>query len=111
MREGLSAVKIAIPYDAGNIAEHFGNSRQFKIYDVSKGTILSSAVVWTDRKGHCAQADFLHENHVDVVVCGAIGLGAKAAVASAGMLLYCGIHGDADDAVIALLKQPAHSSP
>lgn len=110
MREDLSAVKIAIPYDAGCVAEHFGSTRQFKIYDVSEGKILSSCVVQSESTGRGATADFLHSLHIDVVACGGIGLGAKAAVASAGMLLYCGLHGNADDAVIALLKQPVGSS-
>ena len=38
-------MKIAIPYENGQVFQHFGHSAQFKIYDAENGLILSSEVV------------------------------------------------------------------
>ena len=37
-------MKIAIPYENGQVFQHFGHSAQFKIYDAENGLILSSEV-------------------------------------------------------------------
>ena len=46
-------MKIAIPYEYGQVFQHFGRSAQFKIYDAENGLILSSEVVSTNGQGHC----------------------------------------------------------
>lgn len=38
-------MKIAVTYDNGQIFQHFGHSAQFKLYEVSGGMILNTAVV------------------------------------------------------------------
>ena len=96
-------MKIAVTYDNGQIFQHFGHSAQFKLYEVSGGMILSTAVVDTNGSGHGALAGFLKQNGVDTLICGGIGGGAQAALAQAGIRLYGGVSGDADAAVLALL--------
>ena len=44
-------MKIAIPYEYGQVFQHFGRSAQFKIYDAENGLILSSEVVSTNGQG------------------------------------------------------------
>lgn len=46
---------------------------------------------------------FLTQHGVDALICGGIGGGAQAALAEAGIKLYGGVSGDADEAVNALL--------
>ena len=41
-------MKIAIPYENGQVFQHFGHSAQFKIYDTETGKILSSEIVSTN---------------------------------------------------------------
>lgn len=91
-------MKIAIPYENGQVFQHFGHSAQFKIYDAENGQILSSTVVSTNGQGHGALVGFLTQHQVNVVLCGGIGAGAQAALAQAGIQLFGGISGSADTA-------------
>ena len=59
-------MRIAIPYENGNIFQHFGRSEAFKFYDVDGGAVTSTAVVSTNGSGHGALAGFLVANHADV---------------------------------------------
>ena len=70
-------MKIAVTYDNGQIFQHFGHSAQFKLYEVSGGMILNTAVVDTNGSGHGALAGFLKQNGVDTLICGGIGGGAQ----------------------------------
>ena len=65
---------------------------------------LSSQVVGTGGSGHEALAVFLKNLGVKVLICGGIGGGARTALSQAGIELYPGASGDADQAVEALLN-------
>ena len=78
-------MKIAVTYDNGQIFQHFGHSAQFKLYEVSGGMILNTAVVDTNGSGHGALAGFLKQNGVDTLICGGIGGGAQAALTQAAV--------------------------
>ena len=96
-------MKIAVTYEDGKVFQHFGHTEQFKIYEASEGKVLSAQVVDTEGSGHGALAGFLRERGVEVLICGGIGGGAQAALAQAGIKLYGGVSGEADDAVHAYL--------
>ena len=66
--------------------------------------MVSSEVVGTGGDGHEALAGFLRRHGVDTLICGGIGGGAKAALVEAGIRLYCGASGSADEAAQALLN-------
>lgn len=97
-------MKIAVTYENGQIFQHFGHTENFKIYEVLGKDIISSQVVSTNGSGHGALAGMLKSLNVAVLICGGIGGGAQAALAEAGIMLYGGVSGDADDAVKALLE-------
>ena len=97
-------MKIAVTYENGQIFQHFGHTENFKIYEILGKDIISSEVVSTNGSGHGALAGMLKEHNVAVLICGGIGGGAQAALAEAGIMLYGGVSGDADDAVKALLE-------
>ena len=96
-------MKIAVTYEAGLVFQHFGHTAAFKIYNVEDGQVVSSQVVETNGFGHGALAGFLQELGVDTLICGGIGGGARMALADAGITLYGGVYGDADDVVQDLL--------
>lgn len=96
-------MKIAVTFEDGMVFQHFGHAQQFKIYDVQDGNILSARVLDTNGQGHGALAGFLSALRVDALICGGIGPGAQMALADAGIQLYGGVQGDADEAVAALL--------
>lgn len=96
-------MKIAVPYENGQVFQHFGHSGQFKIYDVEDGRIAAERIAVPAGSGHGALAGFLSGLEVDTLICGGIGAGAQEALAQAGIRLYGGVTGGADEAVRALL--------
>ncbi len=107
----VDTMRVATTYDNGNIFMHFGRSEQFKIYDIQDGKVLSEQVVDTGGTGHGALAGLLANGGVDTLICGGIGAGARLALAEAGIRLYPGAEGGADDAVRALLAGALHYQP
>ncbi len=97
-------MKIAVTYESGEIFAHFGHTEKFKLYSVEEGKVVSSKVVDTNGSGHGALALFLKNFGVDTLICGGIGAGAQQALANAGIKLYGGVSGSADEAVDALLN-------
>ena len=104
IEKGERIMRIAVTYENGQVFQHFGHTEQFKVYDVADGKVVSSQVVDTMGSGHGALAGFLTACQADALICGGIGGGAQMALAEAGIRLYAGIQGDADQAVAALLN-------
>jgi predicted Fe-Mo cluster-binding NifX family protein len=101
-------MKIAVTYENGQVFQHFGHTEQFKLYEVNDGEITNATIVPTLGSGHGALAGFLKAQNVDTLICGGIGAGAKTALADAGIILYGGVTGSADDAVKAFLDKRLH---
>lgn len=96
-KDGM-VMKIAVTYENGAVFQHFGHTKQFKVYEAEDGKIISSEIVDTNGKGHGALAGVLQDIDADVLICGGIGGGAKQALAEAGIELYGGVSGDPDQA-------------
>lgn len=96
-------MRIAVTYENGMVFQHFGHTEFFKLYDAENGQIVRAQVVNTNGQGHGALASFLAQTKVDVLICGGIGGGAQMALAEAGIQLFGGVSGQADDAARAYL--------
>ena len=107
----VDTMRVATTYDNGNIFMHFGRSEQFKIYDIQDGKVLNEQVVGTGGTGHGALAGLLAKGGVDTLICGGIGGGAQAALAAAGMQLFGGVSGDADEAVLRFVSGNLNYNP
>ena len=101
--KGTDIMRIAVTYENGQIFQHFGHTEQFKVYDIEEGEIKNQQILFTMGSGHGALAGFLTLNKVDVVICGGIGGGAQTALSEAGIKLFGGVSGNADEAVKAYL--------
>lgn len=84
-------MKIAVTYQDGQIFQHFGHSEFFKIYDIENKAIVKTEVVSTNGSGHGALAQFLQDCGVDTLI--------------------CGVTGEADAAVTALLNNKLSYDP
>ena len=73
-------MKIAVPFEDGQVFQHFGRSAQFKFYEAENGQLLRTEVIPTNGQGHGALAGFLVQHGADVVLCGGIGTGAQVAL-------------------------------
>ena len=103
-------MKIAVPFENGQVFQHFGHTETFKLYEIENNDIVSGEIVPTNGSGHEALADFLANLSVNVLVCGGIGDGAQKALAAAGIEICSGAQGDADAAVKAYLKGEIESA-
>ena len=93
-------MKIAVTYENGLVFQHFGRTEQFKIYDTAD--MNGACVVSTNGTGHSALAGFLQERGVQALICGGISGGAMAALHAAGIKVYGGVSGSADEAAAQL---------
>lgn len=91
-------MKIAVTYEDGNIYQHFGHTAEFKIYTIEDGRVVDSQVIGTGVSGHGALAGVLAQEGILALICGGIGGGARIALAQAGIAVYGGCSGDADEA-------------
>ena len=96
-------MRIAVTYENGEIFQHFGHTAQFKVYDVQNNAVVKAEVIDTNGSGHGALAGLLSSLGVDILICGGIGGGAQMALAQAGIKLFGGVSGNADDAVAACI--------
>ena len=97
-------MKVAVTFEDGKVFQHFGRTEQFKIYEIENGKVISDEIMSSDGTGHEALADLLADKGVNVLICGGMGSGAKAALEDAGLEVYSGQSGEADDVVEAYLK-------
>lgn len=102
---------IAVTYQEGQVFQHFGHTEAFKLYQVEAGEICSAEVIETNGSGHGALAGFLQERGVTHLICGGIGAGARTALAQAGIQLYPGVTGAADEAAQALVQGTLRYDP
>ena len=96
-------MKLAVTYDNEQVFQHFGH--------IEDQAVKESEVVSTNGSGHGALAGFLKEHQVDALICGGIGGGAKAALAAAGIALYAGVTGNADEQVKSFLLGTLNHNP
>lgn len=104
-------MKIAVTYDQGQIGQHFGQTREFKLYTIEDGKVVDSVVKSTEGNGHCALGDLLKQWDVAKLICGGIGPGARNALAQACIELFGGNAGDADAVVQAYLGGTLQYNP
>lgn len=96
---------IAVPYEpeTGMVAEHFGHAQFMKLYTEDLGVVLTD-VVASPANGHKGVCEFLQELGVKAVLCAGLGEEARDALFEAGIAVFAGVMGPADEIVIALLE-------
>ena len=104
-------MRIAVPYEDGQVFQHFGHTSQVKLYDIEDERIAREQIAGIGSRGHGALAGFLGEQKVDILICGGIGGGAQNALAQAYISLYGGVTGSADEAVKAFLAGCLNYNP
>lgn len=97
-------MRIAVPYQDGEIFQKFGPAEAFKLYDVENGAVTAAQIISTAGVGHAGLAAMLKEKGTDELIGGGIGPGAQEALTELGIRFYAGVSGPADAAVQALLQ-------
>ena len=98
-------MRIAVPYEDGNISDHFGRTETFKLYDTEGQDIQDTQLVKTEGRGHFYMVQFLTQHQVDLVLCQSMGNPSRNALKIAGITPELGWEGNADDAVKEYLQQ------
>ena len=97
---------MAVSYDQqdGTIFQHFGKTPAFLLYTLENGHVKEKQLLDCGESGHSALVGLLAEQKVAAVICGGIGGGAKDALAQAGITVFGGVTGSADQAVEDFLR-------
>lgn len=90
---------IAIPYQNGNIFDHFGKTKTFKIYTINEDIIEKSEISNFDCSDHESVGLWLVMQGVNAVICDNIGPGSLGALTAAGIVVLAGVEGDANEAM------------
>ena len=89
-------MKFAITYENGEVFQHFGKTREFKVYTVD-GDNVTSEIVGAGEFSHGTLATLLSQLGVTTLICGGIGDGARNMLKSNGIDVYTGNMGNADE--------------
>ncbi len=95
-------MKFAVTYENGQVFQHFGRTRQFKIYEV-EGDKVESSVLDAGEYSHGSLAVLLADNGVTTLICGGIGDGARNMLNGNGIDVYTGNSGDVDEVASAFI--------
>ncbi len=92
-------MKIAVTYENGQIFQHFGHTKKFKIYEVEDKKIVSTEILDSGEFGHESLTVLLKNKGVEILICGGIGPGAQNALLQQGIIFRGGCSGNADEQV------------
>ena len=97
-------MKIAVTYENGQIFQHFGQTRTFKVYTVENNTVTAAELVPGAPEGHHALGRQLIAMKPDAVICGGLGIPMLEMLQGAGIKVCGNVTGSADEAVQAYLN-------
>lgn len=97
-------MKLAVPYEDGQVAKRFGHCGVVRIYEDDHGRVQRITEVPVCGDGHGAVVAAIAPLGVDAVLCGNIGAAGQAALQEEGVLVHSGIFGSADEAVLRFLN-------
>lgn len=103
-------MKIAVNYENGQIFQHFGQTKIFKVYTVEDNKVVSTELMPGAPEGHHALGHQLASMKVDVVICGGLGIPMLNLLQNAGIKVCGNVTGSADAAVEAYLNGTLVSS-
>jgi len=90
---------IAVTYNNGNVFEHYGQTKQFKLYEVENNKIISTRILESGEYSHHTLAILLKNNNVEVLCCGGIGTHGVVSLEENGIKVFNDNHGDTDKVV------------
>lgn len=103
-------MKVAVNYENGQIFQHFGQTKTFKLYTIENNAVTAAELVPGAPEGHHALGRQLIALKPDVVICGSLGIPLLEMLQGADIKVYGNITGSADEAVQAYLNGTLVSS-
>ena len=96
-------MKVAICFDKGRVFQHFGHTKEFKIYEIND-KVEGFYYVSSNGEGCSTLVPILKANHVNVLVCGGLGQGAFNHLTEAGIIVVSGVEGEVDEVIGELIQ-------
>lgn len=87
---------LAACYETGNVFQHYGETKQFKLYHIVDNKIVSTTLLESSEYSHKTLATLLHLNHVDALICGNLGTHAVLTLSNKNIEILNGLSGDCD---------------
>lgn len=104
-------MNIAVTYDNGQIFQHFGHTEEFKLYEIDGRDIVNTEVPATEGAGHGALGGWFRAPRRGCADLRWNRRRRSERSAQAGIQLFGGVSGSADDAVTALLNDSLYYNP
>lgn len=92
-------MRIAVPYEDGNIFFNLGHTKQIKVYEIEEGKIIKTNIVDVSGTGHGVITEYLKKLEIDTVICDKLCMGSQFILKEMGIEYINDIQGDADQAV------------
>lgn len=103
-------MKVAVNYENGQIFQHFGQTKTFKLYTIENNAVTAAELVPGAPEGHHALGRQLIALKPDVVICGSLGIPMLEMLQGADIKVCSNVTGSADEAVQAYLNGTLVSS-
>ena len=99
--------KIAVPIINGNVSTYIMHGTRIQLYDVEQNEIVGIA----EQSADINLAKQLRIKGVDALVCGMLPDGLRRDLAMAGVAVFAGIYGNADEMIRLLLENKLPCEP
>lgn len=104
-------MKIAVPYNEGNLDQNVGIAKCYKLYSVFEGKITGAEMLNSSDKGHYAVAAQLMAYGVSVLACKDYDEDVEKAMKLAQIEIFGGFEGEADRVVEELITGKLKDDP
>ena len=104
-------MRIAIPVAGEDVASPLAAAEAFHFYEDDHGKIVREFLEPIEGRGVDAAVGLLERYSIDALLCGAIDNAGRTAVSMAGIMLFPGYSGKADDAALRFLSGSVVSDP
>ncbi len=90
---------VAISYQNENVFPHFGDTKEFMLYEIEDNKIISSKMVDSNGASHIDLIPFLKNLGINALICGGMGTFAYDLLTKNNIAVYNGVSGSAKDAI------------
>ena len=104
-------MRIAIPVRGDEVFSPMGEAEAFHFYEDDHGRITRQFLVPMEKAGLDSALELLEQYGIDALICGAASDEERHAVVTAGVMLFPGVSGKADDAALGFLSGSVISDP
>ncbi len=96
-------MRLAIPYDNGQVHDHLGSTEAFKFYEIDGNEVKSAAVVEAPAGGRDALFAFLADEKIDILLGGGLCSTAVSLLGQMGVRAFGGAEGEVDSQLRAFM--------